>query len=400
MPAELVTGHAAPDYDLAILGGTLLDPAQGVRARLDVAFTGGRVAAVAPSIEPAKCASTIDATRQLVLPGLIDAHVHVFPGVSHYGVSADKTCLPHGVTTVVDAGSAGADTFTGFRQYVIEASRTRILAHINISTMGMLSRRIGELDDIAWAHVPETLQTIKRNRDVVLGVKVRLTRELVGRGGGLTPLTLAREAADAAGVPLMVHPQRSWADSLDEVLAVLREGDILTHTYHGLEQGILDEHGRVRRSVIAARDRGVSFDVGHGEGSFDWGVCESALAQDLPPTTISSDLHRYNVDGPVHDLLTTLSKFVLLGVDLMDAVRMVTEVPARQIGRAGELGTLRVGAIADAVVLDLRDGRFELVDSAGAVRVSEQQLVPSVVVKDGTRIEMNPTQDGVTSPSG
>src|SRR4051794_16714593 len=139
-----------------------------------------------------------------VSPGLVDAHVHVFEGVSHYGINPDQTCLAHGATTVVDAGSAGADTFAGFRKYVIEASATRILAHVNISTMGMLSKDIGELDDIKWASVPKALETIERNRDVVLGVKVRLTREqLVGANAGLKPLYMAREAADAAGLPIM-----------------------------------------------------------------------------------------------------------------------------------------------------------------------------------------------------
>src|SRR5690606_21238239 len=169
------------------------------------------------------------------------AHVHIYEGVSHYGINADQTCLARGATTVVDAGSAGADTFPGFRMFIIEASDTRILAHVNISSMGMLSREIGELDDLKWASVPKALETIERNRDVVLGVKVRLTRNsLVGYDAGLKPLYLAREAADAAGLPIMVHPQDSWAESLDEVLAVMRDGDVMTHMYHGMPHGILD----------------------------------------------------------------------------------------------------------------------------------------------------------------
>jgi dihydroorotase len=380
----MVNTNDEPAYDLGILGGTLLDPAQRVHGRCDIGFVSGTVAGLGPVIDARQCRSVIDATGKLVIPGLIDVHVHVFEGVSHYGVNADATCLARGATTVVDAGSAGADTFDGFRRYVIEASSTRILAHLNISTMGMISRRIGELDDIRWASVPRAIETIQRHRDVILGVKVRLTKdELVGRQAGLRPLFLAREAADAAGAMLMVHPQRSWASSLDQVLHLLRTGDILTHTYHGLEHGILDEDGRVRASVRAARDRGVAFDVGHGEGSFDWDVCERALRQDFAPTTISSDLHKYNVDGPVHDLVTTVSKFLLLGVPLEDAVRMVTADPASLIGRSAQLGTLSIGAAADAVVLDLQAGRFEFKDSNGAVRYGEQRLVPTAVVKDG-----------------
>ena len=296
---RVVDGGVERRYDLGIIGSPLLDPAQQVHGRYDVAIASGRVAAVEPAIDPRLCKAVIDASGQLVVPGLIDARVHVFEGVSHYGINADETCLARGATTVVDAGSAGADTFDGFRRYVIEASTTRILALVNISTMGMISRKIGELRDIRWADVPRALETIEKHRDVVLGVKVRLTKdELVGRDAGLQPLYLARQVADIAGVALMVHPQRAWARSLDQILDVLRDGDILTHTYHGLEHGILDDDGHVRTSVRAARHRGVAFDVGHGEGSFDWNVCERALGQDFSPTTISSDLHKYNLDGP------------------------------------------------------------------------------------------------------
>jgi dihydroorotase len=195
--------------------------------------------------------------------------------------------------------------------------------------------------DIRWADVPRALEAIERHRDVVLGVKVRLTKnELVSRDAGLRPLYLACQAADIAGVALMVHPKRAWATSLDQILDVLGDGDILTHTYHGLEHGILDDDGHVRTSVRAARHRGVAFDVGHGEGSFDWNVCERALQQDFPPTTISSDLHKYNLGGPVHDLVTTMSKFLLLGLWLENVIRMVTADPASLIGRSDHLGTL------------------------------------------------------------
>ncbi len=371
-------------YDLLLAGGTLIDAAQGIHARRDVAFADGRVAAVAEGISRDEASETIDVTGKLVSPGLIDVHVHVFEGVSHYGINVDHGCLARGATTVVDAGSAGADTFPGFRKFVIEASETRILAHLNISTMGMISRQIGELDDIKWASVPRALEMIERNRDVILGVKVRLTREqLVGKNGGLRPLYMAREAADAAGLPIMVHPQRSWASSFDEIISVMREGDVLTHMYHGEEHGILDEEGRVRPSVRAARERGVVFDVGHGEGSFEWEICQRALAQGFPPTTISSDLHRYNIGGPVYDLVTTISKFLHLGLPLEEVMAMVTAVPARVVGMAGEIGTLAPGAAGDAVVLALRSGTFAFQDSRRVTRTGEQRLEPEVVIRAG-----------------
>jgi dihydroorotase len=371
-------------YDLIISGGTLIDPALGIHDQCDVAFANGMVAAVAPALPTDMAAKTINATGKLVVPGLVDAHVHVFEGVSHYGINPDVTCLAHGATTVVDAGSAGADTFDGFRKYIIEASDTRILAHVNISSMGMISREVGELDDIKWASVPKALAAIEKHRDVVLGVKVRLTRHLnCSESAGIRPLFLAREAADAAGLPLMIHPQDSWAESLDQVLEVLRGGDIMTHMYHGERHGILDENGRIRRSVLEARERGVIFDVGHGEGSFVWEVAETALAQGFTPTTISSDLHKYNVNGPVYDLITTVAKFLQLGLSLDDALAKVTAVPARVVGMEGKIGTLAVGSFGDAVVLDLQEGAFELHDSRRTIRTGNVRLVPEVVVKAG-----------------
>jgi dihydroorotase len=374
---------AEATYDLVIRGGTLLDPAQSLNDRRDVAIKGGKVAAVAPTISDA-AAQTIDATGKLVVPGLVDAHVHIYEGVSHYGINPDETCLAHGATTVVDAGSAGADTFLGFRKYIIETSATRILAHLNISSMGMLSLEVGELDDIKWANIPKALATVEQHRDLILGIKVRLTRDLnCSESAGIRPLYLAREAADAAGLPLMIHPQDSWAETLDEVLGVLRAGDIMTHTYHGMRHGILDEEGKIHPAVRAARDRGVHFDVGHGQGSFSWDVCERALGQEFEPTTISSDLHKYNVNGPVFDLVTTISKFLLLGVPLETAIEKATATPAKIVGMAGRIGTLAPGAEADVAVLDLVEGDFSFVDSHGVERKGELRLAPRVVLKAG-----------------
>ncbi len=374
---------ATTQFDLVIQNGRVIDPGAGVDGYFDVAFRNGKVAAVASKIDPGD-APTIDARDKLVTPGLVDAHVHVYEGVSHYGIPPDPTCLAQGATTVLDAGSAGADTFKGFRKYIIEASETRIFAMLNISSMGMLAEEVGELDDIKWANIPKALATIEANRDLILGVKVRLSRDLnCSEASGIRPLFLAREAADAAGLPLMVHPQDSWADSLDQVLAVLRKDDVMTHTYHGHRHGILDENGRIAPAVQAARDRGVRFDVGHGQGSFKWDVCSRALEQGFPPDTISSDLHSHNVEGPVFDLITTVSKFLLLGMPLHDALARVTVEPAKTVGMPGRIGALTVGAEGDAVVIDQREGRFDLVDSHGVVRQTEMKLVPTVVVKGG-----------------
>jgi dihydroorotase len=371
-------------YDLLLAGGTLVDPAQGARGPANVAFAGGRVAAVDPHLSPGDAAETVDCAGRIVAPGMIDLHVHVFWGVSHYGIEPDPNCVAKGVTTAVDAGSAGADTFPGFRKYVIDVSATRLFARLNISSQGMLSREIGELDDLRYANVPKAIAMIEQHRDVILGVKVRLTRDqIVSREAGIRPLHLAREAADAVRLPLMVHPQEAWCDSLDDILAVMRDGDILTHCFHGLSHGILDAAGRVRRSVHEAMERGVLFDVGHGRGSFSWQIAERALGQGVEPQTISSDLHAYNVNGPVFDLATTVSKFLQLGFSIEAALHKVTATPARALGMSDQIGTLRAGAWGDAVVFDLRDGQFAFADSHGEVRIGRQRLVPQTVVRAG-----------------
>ena len=225
---------------------------------------------------------------------------------------------------------------------------------------------------------------IEQHRDLILGVKVRLTRNsIVSERSGMLPLHRAREAADAAGLPIMVHPQDAWCDSLDDVLAVMKQGDILTHCFHGMKCGVLDEAGQVRPAVHEAVERGVLFDVGHGAGSFSWEVAETALSAGLAPHTISSDLHVYNLHGPVYDLVNVASKFLHLGMDLDAALAKVTAVPAQVIGMPDEIGTLAVGAWGDAVVLDVRQGQFQLADSGGEVRTGQQQLEPLVVVKGG-----------------
>lgn len=371
-------------YDLLIQNSTVIDPAQKIHARKDVAFAHGRVAEIGDHL-PSQAREVIDGSGEILTPGWIDLHVHVFDGVSYLGIAPDPNCIAKGVTTAVDAGTAGADTFPGFRKYVIEVSDTRLYAQLNISSQGMLSTSMGELEDIRWASVAKALQTIEANRDVILGVKVRLTRgAIVSEASGLRPLHLAREAADAAGLPIMVHPQDAWTDSIDDILAVMAKRDIMTHCFHGSNHGILDEQGHIRAAVWDAVARGVIFDVGHGAGSFNWDIVETALAQGFTPQTISSDLHALNVNGPVYDLATTASKFLHLGLPLDDVIAKVTSIPAAAILKE-DLGTLKVGAWGDATLLDVEHGAFAFFDSHRQQRTGTQRLVPVTVIKNGTR---------------
>ncbi|MCE2402938.1 amidohydrolase/deacetylase family metallohydrolase [Candidatus Poribacteria bacterium] len=370
--------------DLIIKNGTLIDPTQGIHAPKDVAFTDGCVSTVSDAIPSSEARDVVNADGCYVTPGLIDLHVHVFHGVSHFGIEPDPTCLARGATTVVDAGSAGADTFPGFRKYVIDVSDTRILAQLNISSQGMLTREIGELENPDYADVDKACRMIEQHRDIMLGVKVRLTREsIVGERAGMQPLHKAREAADAAGLPMMVHPQDAWCQSIDDILAVMGKRDILTHCFHDMACGILGENGKIRDSVHAAIERGVIFDVGHGAGSFSWDVVEKAMEQGVEPTTISSDLHVYNINGPVYDLVNVVNKFLYLGMSLDDALAKVTSVPADTILMPGQVGTLAAGAWGDAVVFEMREGEFQLVDASGKAKTCRQKLEPIVVIKGG-----------------
>ncbi len=371
-------------YDLLIKGGTLVDPAEGIHADKDIGFADSLVCEIGDNLPEREARNVLDARGRLVTPGMIDLHVHVFPGVSHFGIEPDPTCLARGATTVVDAGSAGADTFPGFRKFVIDVSATRIFAQLNISSQGMLTEEIGEFEIPEYANVDKACKMIEQHRDVILGVKVRLTREtIVSERSGMLPLERAREAADACGLPIMVHPQAAWCDSIDDILEVMRERDILTHCFHGRQCGILDKQGQVRPSVHEAMERGVIFDVGHGAGSFSWKVVESALAQGIQPQTISSDLHIYNVNGPVYDLANVVTKFLHLGLSLDDAIAKVTSIPARTILMENKIGTLAAGAWGDAVVFELRQGAFQLLDAQGETRSASQSLAPVAVVKGG-----------------
>ncbi len=372
-------------HDLVVAGGHVLCPATGADAVADVAIEDGRIAAVGHGLSGRE---RVDAAGLLVTPGLIDLHVHVYDGVSHYGIDADTYLLRRGTTTGVDVGSAGAQTFPGLRRMVVERAQTRIYAYLHIAVEGMISVLVGELEDIRWASVEQCVRVAGANRDVVAGVKLRAGWQMVGPDPR-PALGLALEAADQLGLPLMVHVI-DMRMPLPELLARLRPGDVVTHCFHGNEGGLLDEHGAVWPAAFAARERGILFDVGHGVGSFTWRVARAALAQGFPPDTISSDIHAHNHAGPVHDLPRTLSKLLHLGMPLPDVIAAATSRVASHLAHVAPagLGTLAPGAPGDLTLLERQRGRFALVDgehrlSANVTEHAEERLVARAVVRAG-----------------
>lgn len=371
---------------MLVQGGTVVDPGQGLHALRDVRLAGGRVVEVGERLAPAAGEPVVDARDRLVVPGLIDLHVHVFWGASHYGIEPDPHCLATGTTTVVDAGSAGAYTFPAFRRYVIEVARTRILPFLNIGATGMVAPEVGELRHLEFIDKAAALRAIEAHRDLIQGIKVRLSRDIVGDNSRVA-LTAALEASEAAGLPIMVHVGDTPLP-LVTILDELRPGDVLTHCFHGREEGVLDDKGQVLAAARRAADRGVHFDVGHGRGSFAFAVARRGLAQGFRPGTISSDLHVYNVDGPVYDLATTMSKFLHLGLSLDEVVHMTTAAPARVLRGAAALGTLAPGAAADLTLLERREGRFDVEDAVGEKVTIRERLVPAGVIRDGVALEL------------
>ena len=384
-----------PEYDLLLRGGTVVDPAAGLHAVKDVAVSDGKVASIIDPTTECQANEIVDVRGLLVVPGLIDMHVHVFPGVSHFGVDPDSTCLARGVTTAVDFGTAGGLIFDGFRQLVIDRAETRLFALMHIAGQGLISSNstipaLGELADLRYCSVEGCVRAVERHRDCIVGIKIRLTANLAEGGKNEAPaLKLARQASDETGLPLVIHSPDSTL-STAHVLDYLQAGDVLTHCYHGKRCGIVDESNRVLPEVSDKLDDGLLLDVGHGWGSFSWPVAESMLDAGVIADFITSDLHAYNLHGPVFDLLTTMDKFLHLGMDLDEVIRHTTAEPAKFLGRQHEIGTLGVGATADITVLDIEEGEFPLTDSHGEIRNGKRRLEVRHTFRAGRPTELLP----------
>ena len=369
--------------DLILKGGRVIDPSQGLDGIMDVGFAAGKVAAVAPSLI-GNGADVRDVSGRIVSPGLIDLHTHVYWGGSSLGIDAEEFCRTSGVTTAVDTGSAGPGNFMGFRRHVIERSAVRILAYLHISHAGIYgfssTVMVGESEDIRLMDPVTAAQVADANRDVIVGIKVRVGRHASG-DQGTAPLEIALQVAEETGLPLMAHIDEP-PPSYEEVIARLRPGDVLTHAFRPFPNSPATAQGTVKPAVIAARKRGVLFDIGHGMGSFAFKTARAMLANGFAPDTISSDVHSLCINGPAFDQVTTMSKFLCLGMSLPEVIRASTVNAAFALKRP-ELGSLKPGSAGDATILSVEDGAFDYVDVVGEHLEGRQRILSRGVVING-----------------
>ncbi|NPU65592.1 amidohydrolase/deacetylase family metallohydrolase [Bradyrhizobium sp. 83012] len=389
-PAHAAMGPA-DKFDLLIKGGDVIDPSQSLRGKRDVGIRWGVVEAIEPEIAADRALRSIDAAGRLVMPGLIDLHSHVYPYGSAIGIPPDELVQFQGTTTVVSAGDAGVNNVAALRRFIAAQSRARIYAFIHIANNGLSAFPVAELYNIDNAQVDACAMALAENPDFLLGVKVRMSENVIFKHG-LEPLKRAIKACELCGWParMMVHIGGvETAELMSQILDLLRPGDVLTHAYSGAPNiggafTNIVQDGKLLPAALAAKQRGVLFDVGHGGGSFDFTVAEVAIPGGCGPDVISSDIHVFSGNSPGMPFLpNVMGKFLAIGFSLEQVVSMATSAPAKIISRTPKLGTLQVGAPADIAIVDLVEGPVSFLDTRGNRREGKLQLKPVQTVING-----------------
>jgi dihydroorotase len=371
-------------YDLILKGGRVIDPSQNLDGIRDVAFTGGKVAACGKDLKPGADTEVRDVSGYIVSPGLIDMHTHVYWGGTSLGIDGDEFCRTSGVTTSIDTGSAGPGNWPGFRKHVIEKAEARILAYLHVSFAGIYgfskTIMVGESENIRLMAPADCAEVADKNRDLIVGIKVRVGRHSSG-DQGTAPLNMALQVAEQVGMPLMAHIDHP-PPSYEEVVDMLRPGDVLTHAFRPFPNAPSTGQGTVKQAVLNARKRGVFFDIGHGGGSFAFKTARAMLANGFEPDTISSDVHALCIGGPAFDQVTTMSKFLCMGMSLSNVIKASTATAAIALQRM-EYGSLKPGSLGDATILTIKEGKFDYVDVVGEHLIGNQRIVSEGVVLKG-----------------
>jgi dihydroorotase len=378
-------------FDLVIKNCDVLDPSQSLRGKRDIGIRYGLIEALEADIPAERAQRVLDAGGRLVTPGLIDLHSHVYPYGSAIGIPADELVAHQCTTTCVSAGDAGANNFAAFRRHIVAQTRTRLYAFIHIANTGLTPFPVAELYNIDFAQVDACARAIGENADIAIGAKVRMSENVIAKHG-TEPLKRAILACEKSGTPakMMVHIGGVETRKLmSDILDLLRPGDVLTHAYSGAPNNAGDftnivQDGKLLPAALEAKRRGVIFDVGHGGGSFDYTVCEAAMAQGAMPDTISSDIHVFSGNSPGMPYLTwVMSKFLGLGFSLEQVIAMATVNPAKIINRMPKLGTLQVGAPGDVTIMELVEGPVSFVDTRNNKRDGKAWLKPVQTVTAG-----------------
>jgi dihydroorotase len=371
-------------HDLLLKGGTVVDPSTGLEGVCDIAVRDGVIARIAKDIPSAEATQTVEVAGKIVTPGLIDLHAHVFEGVNRNGVHPDLGGVRAGVTTIVDAGSAGAATFAGFPRHIIPRCQTEIIPFLHICQTGLATSP----DIIAESSIDldDTLQVLDQYKGLICGIKARMVSPALEIMGMEMP-RLARRAARESGTKLMVHigdtEKRYDPTVIRSLLPLLEEGDILTHYFTANPGGVLDANGKLVPEAREAADRGVWFDTAHGRKNFSFDVGRRVIEQGLLPHCISTDLTVPGRIHTVHSMTEIMTRFLGLGFTLAQVVTMSTANPARAIGASHRLGSLAVGRQADISVLELREGDWVVYDVLGESLRVTRAVVPFVTVKRG-----------------